>query len=411
MKILVCAYACLQDPDKRFGNGGEGFLGWGIIEQISKFNKVWVLTHYGNKKAIEKKLSDTKIQNVSFYYIALPKIFGFLEKIGGGVQIYAYLWQIKAYFIAKKLHIENHFDIFHHLTYANDWMASFIGALLPVKYVRGPGGGAHYVPKEFVREYSFKERLAQKIRSLGQWFFRHDPFFIISQNKASAILVCNFESFNALPKRWQKKAELFPVNGVSPEDLSLFDVKTGKEDNSFMVLSAGKLIRIKGFDLAIKAFKIFSASTPDAKFIIAGDGPELKNLRNLVSELGIEDKVFFSGWLPREKLLQKMISSDIFLFASLRDGGGEVVVEAMALGKPVVCFDIAGPGFHVDEKCGIKIKPENPKQAINDMSVALEKLYFNKGLRLKLGEAAKEKIEKNYYWDKLSERLQKIYGK
>ena len=86
------------------------------------------------------------------------------------------------------------FDAFHHVTYANDWMASYIGALLPVPYIRGPGGGAHRTPKGFEEEYQLGGRVWEKVRVAGQWIFRHDPAFLIGQNRASAILVCHDES-------------------------------------------------------------------------------------------------------------------------------------------------------------------------------------------------------------------------
>jgi glycosyltransferase involved in cell wall biosynthesis len=340
----------------------------------------------------------------------LPHLLDGLQNFGIGVRIYAHIWQIKAYFVAKKLHEQINFDVFHHVTFANDCMASFIGALLPIPYIRGPGGGAHRVPKSFLREFPFKDRLAQYFRSITQWIFKHDPFFIIGQNRAKAILVCNKESFNALSKKWQKKAYLFPVNGISAEDFKIFNTK-GKTKEYFSVITSGRLLRIKGFDLVIKAFNIFSNKVPDAKLSIIGSGPELKNLENLVSELRINDKIIFENWMPREKLLQRMLDCDIFLFPSLRDGGGNVVVEAMAAGKPVICFDLAGPGFHIDEKCGIKIKPENPEQAVKEIAAALEKLYLDKELRDKLGKNAREKAEREYDWDKLGDKLNETYKK
>lgn len=406
-KVLVCAFSCLKDPDRRFGagNGGEGVLGKNIILQLGRFCDVFVLTHSSNREAIEVEKSFSVI---NFYYIDLPVFFNFTKKV---IQIYTYLWQIKAYFTAKKLHKENHFDIFHHITYANDWMASHTGALLPVSYVRGPGGGAQRVPAKFVAEYPVKEHLSQTFRSAGQWLFRHDPFFIAGQNRAKALLVCNKESFDALPEKWQEKAYMFPVNGISKEDLLLFRTKPKTKNKNFTVLTAGKLIKIKGFDLAIKAFKVFSEKNKDADFIIVGDGPELENLQKLIGSLGLEDKVKIEKWMPRETLLEKMLNCDVFLFPSLRDGGGNVVVEAMAAGKPVVCFDMAGPAFHIDEKCGIKIKPDFPEQAITDIAKALEKLYSDENLKLSLGKGAMEKAQREYDWDRLGDRLKEIYGK
>ncbi|MFA6077255.1 MAG: glycosyltransferase [Candidatus Paceibacterota bacterium] len=408
IKVLVCAFACLKNPDTRFGfgDGGEGVLGWNIVLQLNRFFDVSVLTHSDNRAAIEEKIAVSKVTGIDFYYLKLPAFLNFTKRV---MQIYAYLWQIKAYFVARKLNKGNGFDVFHHVTYANDWMASFIGALLPIPYVRGPGGGAHRVPKRFVDEYSIKQRAAEKIRSIGQWVFKRDFFFIIGNNRAKAILVCNKEAFDALPRKWQKKSYFFPVNGISAEDLKLLDLHKEKIRYGFSVLTVGKLVKLKGFDMAIKAFKIFSDKVLEAKLVIVGKGPEINNLENLVAEFDIKDKVVFEGWLSREEVLKKMSLSDVFLFASLRDGGGAVVVEAMAAGKPVICFDLAGPGLHIDEKCGIKIRPDSPGQAVRDMATALEKLYFSEDLRLSLGKEARKKAEREYDLDKLGNKLNEIY--
>lgn len=410
-KVLVCAFACAMDPDRRFGSGkgGEGILGKNIVIQLDRFFDVFVLTHISNKESIEKEKA---FSNIKFYYVDLPSFLNFTKK---WIQIYAYLWQIKAYFVAEKLHRENKFDVFHHVTYANDWMASYIGALLPIPYIRGPGGGAHRVPKKFVNEYSFKNSLAEKIRSAGQWIFRHDLFYIIGQDRARAILTCNKEAFNVLPRKLQERAYFFPVNGISKNDFLMLEnykeLFSENNNSNFLILTAGKLIKIKGFDLAIKAFKIFGEKESNSKLVIVGEGPELENLKKLANDLNMGNRVVFERWMPREKLFEKFLQCSIFLFPSLRDGGGNVVVEAMAAGKPVVCFDLAGPGFHVDEKCGIKIKAVNPSQAVRDMAYALEKLFYDKDLRDKLSEGAKEKAEKEYDWNKLGDKLFRIYEK
>ena len=411
LKILVCAYSCLGDPDKRFGQGGEGVLGWNLSKQLAKFSEVYILTHSQNREVIEKKLKEEPNPNLNFFYLELPKSFSFLNHFGGGVQIYAYLWQIKAYFLAKKLHRKIHFNAFHHITYANDWMASFVGALLPVPYVRGPGGGAHKVPKSFLTNFSFKSRLGQYFRTVSQWLFRHDPFFLIGQKKAKAILVCNYEAMRAIPSKWRNKVYLFPVNGISQKDLDLLKSKEGKveDKNKFKILSAGKLLNIKGFDLALRAFGIFSKGKSDVKLSIVGNGPQLPYLKNLAKKLNLDGKVEFEGWKPRKELLKELRSSDVFLFPSLRDGGGQVVVEAMAASKPVVCLDIAGPGFHISKEWGIKIKPTSPQEAIKGMAEALEKLYSNKEIRINLGRKARKRAEDFYHWDKLGERLLEIY--
>ena len=408
LRVLVCAYACSPGGSAEAFGGGELVLGWNLVKQLGRFHQVVVLTSTQNRANIEFALPREPLPTVQFHYFDLPSWMAFLRGIQGGIQVYAYLWQLKAYFVARRLHREFQFDVFHHITYANDWMASFIGALLPVPYIRGPGGGAHRTPRELLEEYPIGGRLWERLRAAGQWIFRHDPFFVAGQRRARALLVCNREALEAIPQKWRAKASLFPVNGVSADDLNL-PMSDEVCSNSFRVLSAGKLLRIKGYALALRAFKQLAVRYPNAEFVIIGSGPELTRLSSLVDELGLQRQVRFEDWMARQKLLSQMYASDVFLFPSLRDGGGAVVVEAMAAGKPIVCLDLAGPGLHVTPECGIKITPRSPEHTVREMAAALERLYQDKELRVRMGRAARKRAEECYHWDRLGERLREIY--
>ena len=407
LRVLACAFACCP-PGKPGFAGGEDVLGWNLLNQIGARHDVWALTTSQNKTSIEQGVSEGLINHVRFQYLDLPFWLRPMLRIQGGHQAYYFLWQIKAYFVARRLHRKERFDLFHHITYANDWMASFIGGLLPIPYIRGPGGGAHRTPKGFLKEYSLNGKLWELVRSAGQWAFRHDPFFLISQNRAKAILVCTSESMAQLPQSWEQKAHFFPVSGVSREDLET-EAPSPSSGEIFEVLSAGKLIRIKGFALAIRAFKKFSDLHPNTRFTIAGRGPEEVHLNKLISSFGLEEKVILCGEVPRDNLLNKMAAVDVFLFTSLRDGGGTVVTEAMAVGTPVVCLDAAGPGLHINENCGLKVVPASPEQAVEGLAAALDVLYSNRSLLKLLGAGAKERAANEYDWDKLGNRLMQIY--
>jgi glycosyltransferase involved in cell wall biosynthesis len=379
-----------------------------VIEQLSRFHQVWVLTHPWNCASVEATLQQTPCSAVEFHYFDLPRWFHFLLRFQGGFQIYAYLWQVRAYFAARRLHQQFRFDVFHHVTYANDWMASFIGALLPVPYIRGPGGGADRTPSRFLVEYSFPDRVWERFRQIAQSLLRRDPFFILGQRRSRAILICSPKALEAIPRRWRYKARLFPVNGLTPGDLGT-SLPRKDSNGVFLVVSAGKSIHWKGFSLAVKAFSFFATRRPEARLSILGDGPELPRLESLVAQLKLDNKVFFEKWLPRDEVLCRMRSSDVFLYGSLRDGGGAVVVEAMAAGKPVICLDLAGPAMHVTDACGIKVPANSPEQAVSDMARALDRLYTDKELRHRMGMAGRERAEKLYHWDRLGERLLEIY--
>ena len=174
-----------------------------------------VVTASQNQEAIKVSLQRDPLPDVHFVYVGLPGSAAFRCGLQGGIQFVAYLWQWKAYFVARRLHRRVRFDAFHHLTYENDWMASIIGALLPVPYLRGPAGGAHRVPEKFRRQFPASSHLWEYVRMGLQWVFRHDPFFVIGQERAKVLLMANREAVEALPAPWRKKAQLLSVNGAS----------------------------------------------------------------------------------------------------------------------------------------------------------------------------------------------------
>jgi glycosyltransferase involved in cell wall biosynthesis len=405
-RLLIGAYACLVSPEAVVPGGGD-LMAWNLVNCLGRVHRLLVLTAAQNRTAIEAALKEKPLPNVQFVYVGLPRWLHVMIRRQVWVQMYAYLWQWKAYFVARRLHCTVRFDLYHHLTYENDWMASIIGALLPVTYVRGPGGGAHRIPKRFLKGFRWGSRLAEFRRSFGQWVYRHDPFFILSQQRARVILACNREAVEGVPARWRHKVQLLSVNGVSRHELA--PPQQPARNERFAVLSAGRLVPLKGFDLALRAFAIFAERHPETGFTIIGKGPELNRLESLIHDLGIEKQARIEPWMPRERLLASMRSCDVFLFASLRDGGGLVVVEAMAAAKPVICMDLGGPGLHVTEECGIKVPAHSPDEAIELMAQALERLYQNIELRVKMGQAARTRAERVYSWDQLGERLLQIY--
>ncbi len=294
-------------------------------------------------------------------------------------------------------------------------MASYIGALLPVAYLRGPGGGAHRTPEGFLRQYSAGARFWERFRSFGQWVLRKDPIYLRGQRRAGAILLCNREAADAVSESLRQKVQLFPVNGISSDDLLVIAGEgqahtteacgDSRSNRPFEVLYAGKLLGLKGIALGIRGFALFAQRHFDVKFSLIGDGPERPRLEALIQELGVGNSVNLKKWMPRSELLGRDVrAADVCLFPSLRDGGGAVVVEAMAAGKPVVCMDLAGPGLHVTDSCGIKITPETPEQTVQGIADALERLYRDPELVRRMGIAACQRVEDAYVLDKLGDR-------
>ena len=286
MKILVSAYACnpLATPES---HPGEAWDGWNQVKQMLRFHDLTVITWQYNERVLEDKVKKDKIKNLKFYYLELPKIFQLFKKNYFGMRIYFWLWQVSAFSLAVRLHRKFKFDVFHHVTFHNDWMPSYIGAYLGIPFMWGPLGGGQKVPGNFGRELSLKDRLNEIARVILQEFWRHTPTRIKGMKKAKAVLVCNEETKRKV-KKFTKNIFDFPVNGISMEELIPIRELTHQHTNAptdqqtFKVLYAGRFDPIKAVPLAVRTFAEFNKKHPDSIFEIIGDGPEKGRIETLV---------------------------------------------------------------------------------------------------------------------------------
>ena len=406
-RVLVSAYAC-NPKSSLLLHPGEDFTGWRLVNQIGRFHELWVITHRYNEPGVSAALTERPLPNVRFCFVDLSPAWKWLYRIEFGQRIYYFLWQIKAWRVARRLHRKVHFDLAHHLTFGNDWIPSFIGAFLPVPFVWGPVGGGQRTPKPMLREYSLYGRFAEAARNMAQWLGRRSFVRRRCLKKATAVLVCNRETRAKMPLRYTDKIFYFPVNGIATSDVQ-DESPHPNEDLTFKVITVGRLHRLKGFALTVRAFGVFSGKHPESELVIIGNGPEEKHLQDLVLNLGLQKRVRIMPWLPRKDVLANMRSSDVFLFPSFRDGGGAVVVEAMASCLPVIVLDSGGPAAHVQDSWGIKVIPKNREFVVQEMVQALERLYSNRDLRRRMGEAGRKKAMEFYTWEKLGERMRDIY--
>ncbi len=406
-KILISAYAFNPSGSLQL-HPGEDLVGWNLADQINRRHEVWVLTHSYNRDAVVDALANSGMQGTSIRFVNLPRWMRVMYRIEFAQRIYYYLWQIKAWRAARKLHKQIQFDAAHHVTFGNDWIPSFIGAFLPVPFIWGPVGGGQVTPEPLKEEYTLGGKLSEFGREAAQWVGRRLWTRRRCVKRARAILVCNRETRDKIPEKYRHKVTYFPVNGISRQDVGPVPRRRGMK-RPFRVMTAGRLHRLKGFALAVSAFNIFIRNNPEAEFEIIGEGTERENLNELIRTYGIEDRVKIIPWMSRTELLKKMRRCDVFLFPSFRDGGGAVIIEAMAQGRPVIGLDTAGTGFHIDRKWGTKVRAGDPAQVAVSLAQALQLLCRNEGRRLNMGKAARERVLEYYVWDQLGERMEKIY--
>jgi glycosyltransferase involved in cell wall biosynthesis len=401
MKILLSAYAC--EPNK----GSEPGVGWNWAKQIARFHEVWVITRTNNKTVIDKEMQKNPTPNLNFYYADLPKWMRFWKKGNRGLYLYYYLWQVMAYRVVKKLHKEKKFDLAHHITFGNILLPTFI-PFLHIPFVWGPLGGGENIPKQFRTIFTLKWRIFESIRDIMQKiFFKADPFINFALKKSRIILVRTRESFDLIPLKYIKKTKLILETGATSTSIHTNN-KSLEANNNLKIIYAGRLIHWKGLNLAIEAFANFIKRNKNSIFLIIGDGSYYKNLLKQKESLNI-NKIYFLGTLPREKTLMHINSSHIYLHPSFKDAGAWGVIEAMQYGLPIICLNLGGPREIVNEKCGIKIRAENPKQVVSDITKALHLLAKNPKLRNKLGNGGKKRAKELYDWDKKGNEIKNIY--
>lgn len=402
LKVLISAYSC--EP----GRGSEPGVGWNVVCEVAKYHDVWVLTRPDESKAaIETELERTPNSSLKFVYFTLP-FWQDSQRWGqsGAMQLHYYLWQVQAYFVARRLHKGIDFDIVHHVTFVKYSTPSFL-SLLPVPFVWGPVGGGESAPAPFWRDFSFRARAYEYARNLARGIGEHDPFVPLTARRSTVVQATTQDTAQRLQKMGARGIDIQPEAALSDEDINQLGQLSLPVDQPLRFISMGRLLHWKGFHLGIRGFA--EADIPNAEYWVCGDGQEMESLKKLARSLDIENHVKFWGYLPREQALDKLRQCHVLVHPSLHDSGGWVCPEGMAAGRPIICLDLGGPAARVPCDAGFKVPARNPDQATKDIAAAMRQLSQNPILREKMGTAGKQAVRQSLSWSAKGQNLIELY--
>lgn len=369
IKILMSAYAC--EPDK----GSEPGVGWRwAVETAALNHEVWVITRSNNKAAITYGLSKHgKPQNLHVVYYDLPAWASWWKSGRRGVHLYYLLWQIGAYRYARRIHATHQFDAVHHITFGVTRQPSFMGGL-GIPFIVGPLGGGERAPLRLRKYFRISGKLKDTLRDLANMVARYDPWVRLMYRQAAHIFLKTPESLNWLPEKYQHKASCMLEIGVDPRPVNLQEkaVLTSRQ-KSLHVLYVGRFIYWKGMDLGLRAIAKMRANGIPVRITMIGQGPEQHDWQQLISQLKMGDAITWVPWMKQQDLLTAYQTFDVLLFPSLHDSSGNVVLEAMAGGLPVVCLDLGGPAQIVNASCGhvVPVMGLSADQVIDGIAAAL----------------------------------------
>jgi glycosyltransferase involved in cell wall biosynthesis len=168
-----------------------------------------------------------------------------------------------------------------------------------------------------------------------------------------------------------------------------------------IIFSAGRLETEKGFDCLIAAGKQLATHRNDFMIVIAGEGRLGDDLKALVKKENIEDAVRFIGYV--DPLDPYIAGCDIFALSSYKEGMPNVVMEAMALARPVVASEVNGiTELMVDNETGFIVPPKDPSA----LARSLEKLLDDPGLGARFSAAARQRIESRFSYAAMIDNLE-----
>jgi glycosyltransferase involved in cell wall biosynthesis len=211
--------------------------------------------------------------------------------------------------------------------------------------------------------------------------------------------------------------------GVNPEkirvapygvDLSRFNPAQNSEnfkkyfnlEGSKVILTVGRLNYQKGFHHLLKAMPKILLQVPNAKLVIVGEGELMTNLRNLSNFLGIANRVIFTGALSQSSVNEAYASADVFVLPSLFESLGISMLEAQAMGKPVVGTRVGGlPETLIENKSGILVEAEKP----NELAKATIRLLLDQDLAKSMGQYGRKFIERSYDLEKSIDKILSLY--
>ena len=194
-------------------------------------------------------------------------------------------------------------------------------------------------------------------------------------------------------------------NGVDSKKFYVWG-RTPHIKNEFVILSVGRLEKIKGHKYLVEAFAEIKKKIPGARLTLIGNGSERKNLEAQAVSLGVRGDIEFQGELSHDKLPEYYSRADIFVMPSIQEGFGIAIIEAMASGVPVIATKAGGHlDIIEDNKTGILVEPGSSR----DISSSILDLCNNSEKRAYLVRGGLDQA-KNYSWDNISARVFHIYG-
>ncbi len=397
IKVLVSAYQCGTNM------GSVSQIGWEWYSRLSNSCDVTLLTHVRNRPALtaaNAPLANSNILFIDTEWFAGP-LYRFAESCFPNSEHPKFLIASLDFFVYDRLAVRltrqllksgQSWDIVHAVTPVSPLAATGLHNL-GIPLVLGPWNGGLASPTTFPEIMKAESKWLYPVRNVGRLL----DAWIGSTHKAALILTATRSTLAGIPLRFHAKCRFMLENGV---DLNLFKPTPWPQEPSIthplQIVFVGRLLPFKGVAMLLEALK--SLDFP-VHLTVVGEGSERAQLESLTAELGIVKKVLFTGNLPLHEVAQIMQQAHVFCLPSVRESGGAVLLEAMAVGRPVIAIDFGGPAEIVDEGVGVKLPATGKAAVIQGLIEQFESVRQQPELWKARGLEGRHRVETSYSWD------------
>jgi glycosyltransferase involved in cell wall biosynthesis len=261
-----------------------------------------------------------------------------------------------AYLVGGALHRRLDFDL---VSTEDPMLCGLTGALLRARF--GLPLSVQIAGDMIDNPYWLRERRINPVLNrIGRWLVRSaDSVRVVGERERVKLV-----RLGVAPERignlgWIADFQRF--DDLDPADCQALRAELLGESGKILLLFVGRLVLQKDIPTLIRAMATIAGSRPDARLVIAGDGPERPLAERLVDELGIRDVVRFLGVVPYPEVPRYFAAADLFLLPSRYEGNARVLAEAGAAGTPAVTTDVSGAHDTVIEgESGAIVPVERP---------------------------------------------------
>lgn len=376
INVLINAYAVSPSW------GSEQGMGWNWIVNLAKYCHLDVITECEWQSEIEDAVSKlSQNRNLEFHYLPVSDKVREMCWNQGDWRFYWYYekWQRRALSKAIEICTNKQIDVIHQLNMIGFREPGYLWKIKGKPFVWGPIGGMELMPMSYLQGAPLRQRLFNRVKNtINKFQYSHSIRVRQAIERSSALISAVTGVQDILSQRYNKDSILINETGV---EINMSAKKVQSKPNTPL-----KLIWVGKFDfrkqLPIAVRSVIATNNSNIELHICGTGNEsvIEKIRSIAEAGSISKQIYWHGNVPHDQMAEMMSKCDMLFFTSIMEATSTVVLEAISVGLPVLCFNTCGFGPIVKDFAGITVEISNPDKSIKDFAHQIQKIYNNRNI-------------------------------